>query len=143
MKHPNKNRTTMKTTSPQQKESGSPDKASKATQYKEYISKRNQNILTFQKRNLKEKSEAKTIHGTCVSQGNELVFKKPEGGSSKPRACKCKDVAGPQSEKPEKPDTSSLKISLTTRTSITMTSLEFGRMMPWTTFQTRVKLLRY
>ena len=35
----------MKTTSPQQKESGSPDKASEVTQYKEYISKRNQNIF--------------------------------------------------------------------------------------------------
>ena len=55
----------MKTTSPQQKESGSPDKASEATQYKEYISKRNQNILPFQERNLKEKSEANTIHCTC------------------------------------------------------------------------------
>ena len=143
MKHPKNNRTTMKTTSPQQKESGSPDKASEATQYKEYISKRNQNILTFQERNLKEKSEAKTIHGTGVGKGNKLVLNKPEGGSSKPRACNCKDVAGPQSKKPEKPDTSSLKISVTTRTSITMTSLEFGRMMPWTTFQTRVKLLRY
>ena len=44
MKHPNKNRTALKTTSPQQKESGSPDKAPEATQYKEYISKRNQNI---------------------------------------------------------------------------------------------------
>ena len=55
----------MKTTSPQQKESGSPDKASEATQYKEYISKRNQNILTFQERNLKKKSEANTIHCTC------------------------------------------------------------------------------
>ena len=90
MKHPNKNRTALKTTSPQQKESGSPDKASEATQYKEYISKRNQNILTFQDRNLKEKSEAKTIHGTCVSQGNELVVKKPEGGSSKPRMASAK-----------------------------------------------------
>lgn len=89
---------------------------------------------------MKEKSEAKTIHGTCISQGNELVVKKPEGGSSKPRACKCKDVAGPQSGKLEKPDTSSLKISATTRTSITMNSLEFGRMMSWTTFQTRVKI---
>ena len=49
----------MKKTSPQQKESGSPDKASKATQYKEYISKRNQNILTFQERNLKEKKWGK------------------------------------------------------------------------------------
>ena len=143
MKHPNNNRTTMKTTSPQQKESGSPEKVSEATQFKEYISKRNQNILTFQERNLKEKSEAKTMHGTCVGQGNELVVKKPEGGSSKPRACKCKDVACPQSEKPEKPDTSSLKISATMRTSITMTSLEFGRMLLWTTFQTRVKLPRY
>ena len=75
-----------------------------ATQYREYISKRNQNILTFQERNLKEKTAAKTIHGTRVGQGNELVTK-PEVGSSKPGACKRKDVAGPQSEKLKKPDT--------------------------------------
>ena len=94
----------MKTTSPQQKESGSPDKASKVTQYKENISKRNQNILTFQERNLKEKTAAKTIHGTHVGQDNELVTK-PEVGTSKSGSCKRKDVAGPQSEKLKKPDT--------------------------------------
>ena len=75
-----------------------------ATQYREYISKRNQNILTFQERNLKEKTAAKTIHGTRVGQGNELVTK-PEVGNLNPGACKRKDVAGPQSEKLKKPDT--------------------------------------
>ena len=53
---------------------------------------------------MKEKTAAKTIHGTRVGQGNELVTK-PEVGSSKPGACKRKDVAGPQSEKLKKPDT--------------------------------------
>ena len=75
-----------------------------ATQYREYISKRNQNISTFQERNLKEKTAAKTIHGTRVGQGNELVTK-PEVGNLNPGACKRKDVAGPQSEKLKKPDT--------------------------------------
>ena len=53
---------------------------------------------------MKEKTAAKTIHGTRVGQGNELVTK-PEVGTSKPGACKRKDVAGPQSEKLKKPDT--------------------------------------
>ena len=46
----------------------------------------------------------KTIHGTHVCQDNELVTK-PEVGTSKPRACKRKDAAGPQREKLKKPDT--------------------------------------
>jgi len=54
---------------------------------------------------LKEKTAAKTIHGTRVGQGLKLVVTKPEVGSSKPGVCKRKDVAGPQSKKVMKPDT--------------------------------------
>ena len=53
---------------------------------------------------MKEKTAAKTIHGTHVGQDNELVTK-PEVGTSKSGSCKRKDVAGPQSEKLKKPDT--------------------------------------
>ena len=50
---------------------------------------------------MKEKTAAKTTHGIPDGQSNEFAVNKPEVGSSKPGACKRKDVAGPQSEKPD------------------------------------------